>query len=236
MKKIIAFLLIVTVTVLLVACGNTPENTDPVFTLRPETTPKATTPAETTKPAETSTPADTTKPTDTTKPADTTSPDETTMPVETTAPVEPYPDETQKEMLARLKAAGYIGEMPFSREKLIEMLVTFEGCSKADAAYGADACGANWNEQAVKKAEKYLKLSAYSRVSLTDQLLYDGFTKEQAQYALDNSDIDWKAMCFAIAKEKRAYGATKVDIMTKQLTEEGFTADEIAYALPKVGL
>ena len=58
----------------------------------------------------------------------------------------------------------------------------FEGFSHAEAAYGADATGANWNEQAAKKAEQYLRYSAFSRSGLIDQLKFEGFTTAQAEY------------------------------------------------------
>ena len=49
----------------------------------------------------------------------------------------------------------------------------------------ADACGADWNEQAAKKAESYLSFTDMSRSRLIDQLEYEGFTSEQAAYGAD---------------------------------------------------
>lgn len=45
-------------------------------------------------------------------------------------------------------------------------------------------CGADWNEQAAKKAKSYLEFTSFSRSGLIDQLLYDGFTQEQAEYGV----------------------------------------------------
>lgn len=55
-------------------------------------------------------------------------------------------------------------------------------CKRNQAAYGADNCGADWNEQAVKKGASYLKLTSFSRDGLIRQLEHDGFTREQAEY------------------------------------------------------
>ena len=58
----------------------------------------------------------------------------------------------------------------------------YEQFSHADAVYGADNSGGNWNEQAAKKAKSYMDMSAYSRGSLIEQLKYEKFTQAQAEY------------------------------------------------------
>ena len=58
----------------------------------------------------------------------------------------------------------------------------YEQFTHADAVYGADNSGADWNEQAAKKAKAYMDYSAFSRGSLIEQLKYDKFTQVQAEY------------------------------------------------------
>ena len=53
-----------------------------------------------------------------------------------------------------------------------------------EATYAADSCGADWNEQAVLKAEEYLDMMSFSRDSLISQLEYEGFTSTEAEYAV----------------------------------------------------
>ena len=60
----------------------------------------------------------------------------------------------------------------------------FEKFTAEQAAYAADNCCSDWNEQAAKCAENYLKAQPYSRQGLIDQLTVDGFTQEQTAYAL----------------------------------------------------
>jgi hypothetical protein len=74
----------------------------------------------------------------------------------------------------------------FSHDGLIGQL-EFEGYSTEDATYGADNCGADWNEQAVKKAGQYLSHTSMSRSGLIGQLEFEGFTHEQAAYGADNA-------------------------------------------------
>ena len=61
----------------------------------------------------------------------------------------------------------------------------FDGYSDEEAAFAADNCGADWNEQAVKSAKQYLDLMSFSRDGLIDQLEFDGYTSEQASQAAD---------------------------------------------------
>ncbi|MEN9647595.1 MAG: hypothetical protein RLY57_399 [Candidatus Parcubacteria bacterium] len=79
------------------------------------------------------------------------------------------------------KAKSYLGYSAFSHDGLVEQL-KFEQFSYADAVYGADNSGANWNEQAAKKSKSYMEYSSFSRGGLIEQLMYDKFTREQAEY------------------------------------------------------
>ncbi|WP_178386495.1 Ltp family lipoprotein, partial [Pseudomonas aeruginosa] len=56
--------------------------------------------------------------------------------------------------------------------------------STEDATYGVDKLGADWNEQAAKKAQSYLDVMPFSRSSLIDQLVFDGFTQAEAEYGV----------------------------------------------------
>lgn len=78
-------------------------------------------------------------------------------------------------------AKSYLELTAFSYKSLIKQL-EYEKFSTEDAAYAADNCGADWNEQAAKSAKSYLELTSFSRDSLIKQLEYEGFTHEQAVY------------------------------------------------------
>jgi hypothetical protein len=73
--------------------------------------------------------------------------------------------------------------MAYSYSGLIKQL-EYEQFTAEEAKYGADNCGADWNEQAAKKARSYLDIMAYSRQGLIDLLKYEGFTDEQAVYGV----------------------------------------------------
>lgn len=83
-------------------------------------------------------------------------------------------------------AKSYLKYSAFSYTGLIDQL-EFEGYSTSEAKYGADNCGADWNEQAVKCAKSYLDTMPFSKQGLIEQLEYEGFTHEQAIYGVEHN-------------------------------------------------
>lgn len=90
---------------------------------------------------------------------------------------------TMGERNALDKAKSYLEVMPFSYSGLIEQL-EYEGYTSAEAQYGADNCGANWNTQAARAAKRYLEVMSFSRSGLIEQLVYEGYTQEEAEYGV----------------------------------------------------
>lgn len=93
----------------------------------------------------------------------------------------PVSTETVSQQNAVRKAKSYLDYTAFSHDGLIAQL-EYDQFSPADALYGADYSGADWNEQAAAKAKSYMEYSAFSRGSLIAQLEYDKFTEAQAEY------------------------------------------------------
>lgn len=82
-------------------------------------------------------------------------------------------------------AINYLNFMPFSYDGLINQL-EYDQYTHEEAVYGADNCGADWNEQAAKSAQNYIDFMSFSRQELIDQLIYDGYTQEQAEYGVQS--------------------------------------------------
>ena len=86
-----------------------------------------------------------------------------------------------------MKAANkYLNLTAFSHDGLVAQL-EYEKYTTEEATYGADNCGADWNEQAVKCAKRYLDLMAMSKEDLIQQLEYEKFTHEQAVYGAEQN-------------------------------------------------
>ncbi len=124
---------------------------------------------------------------------------------------------------------------PLSYSRIVELLIQ-GGYTEEEAHYGADHCGADWNEQALKRAGEYLEYSLFSYTRLVDFLgQYDGFSKEEAVYAADHCGADWNKQAVKKAEftlENVSYSYTGlVDV----LTDYGFTDDEAIYGADHCG-
>lgn len=81
-------------------------------------------------------------------------------------------------------------------------------------------------EQALRKAESYLDLSAFSKKGLADQLEYEGFSKADAEWAVDHVDVDWNEQAVKKALSYLEHSAFSESELADQLEYEGFTAKQ----------
>jgi hypothetical protein len=138
----------------------------------------------------------------------------------------------EKNALADAKA--YLKVSAFSHDGLVDQL-EYEGYSYSEAVYGADNCGADWDEQAVKSAKSYLKVSAFSYDGLVDQLEYEQFTASQATYGADNCGADWNEQASLKAADYLDFMAFSRDSLIEQLEYEGFTHEQAVYGAKQNG-
>ena len=96
-------------------------------------------------------------------------------------------------------------------------------------------CGADWNEQALKKAGSYLEYSAFSYSGLFNQLTYEKFLPEQAQYAVDNCGADWNEQAAKKAQSYLDFSSFSREGLIDQLLYEGFTQEQAEYGVTAVG-
>lgn len=88
---------------------------------------------------------------------------------------------------------------------------------------------------ALRKAEDYLRYSAFSREGLINQLEFEGFEENDIIFAVDNVTVDWNEQCYKKAKSYLQYSSFSRQSLIDQLEFEGFTDAQIAYAIEKVG-
>ena len=142
------------------------------------------------------------------------------------------------------QAKSYLNYTAFSYTGLIGQL-EYEGYSHEEAVYGADHCGADWNEQAAKQAKSYLSYTSFSRSSLIEQLEYEGYTHEQAEYGSDNCGNDWDGSKTGVsagmtnalsqAKSYLNYSSFSYSGLIEQLEFEGYSHDEAVYGVDNCG-
>lgn len=89
---------------------------------------------------------------------------------------------------------------------------------------------------ALRKAQSYLNISAFSYNGLKDQLEYEGFEEDEIQYAVDNCGADWMEQAVKKAKSYLDISAFSKSGLIDQLEYEGFTHEQAVYGAEQNGL
>ena len=124
--------------------------------------------------------------------------------------------------------------MHFSRHALSGQL-QIEGFTSAEADYAVDNCGADWNEQALLKAEEMVSDgSNYSAMAVKEMLLSNyGYTGDEAEFAVQNCGADWNESALSAARSYMRMGYS-VDEIAAILADDGYTSENILYALDNI--
>lgn len=113
-----------------------------------------------------------------------------------------------------------------------EQKAAIEAAEKEAAEKEAEADKANREkEKALKSAENYIKIMAFSAEGLRGQLEFEGFTTEQIDYALDNLDVDWNEEAVQSATSYSNTLSMSSSAIYDQLLFEGFTAEQAQYGI-----
>lgn len=90
-------------------------------------------------------------------------------------------------------------------------------------------------QNAISKAQSYLRMTGFSRTGLIGQLEYEGFSTDDAAFGADNSGADWNAECAEKAQSYLDMTSFSRDGLYDQLAYEGFSAEQIEFGLATVG-
>lgn len=154
-----------------------------------------------------------------------------TKPAEPTTPAVTI---TKGQQNALESAKQYLAFTAFSYNGLIDQL-EYEKYTHEEAVYGADNCGANWNEQALKSAKDYLNFTSFSYDGLIKQLEYEKFTHEQAVYGASNCGADWNEQAALSAESYLEFSSFSREGLIDQLKYDGFTESQALYGVKAVG-
>lgn len=99
-----------------------------------------------------------------------------------------------------------------------------------------DISSATMGEQnALRSAESYLNIMAFSYSGLIEQLEYGGYTTEEATYAADNCGADWYEQAALSAKSYLGIMAFSKSGLIEQLEYAGFTEEQAIYGAEQNG-
>ena len=90
-------------------------------------------------------------------------------------------------------------------------------------------------EQALAKANSYLRHSNFSYEGLVGQLIYEGFSESDSRYAVDNCGADWYAQALGKGQSYLKHSAFSYTGLIGQLEYEQFTNDQAVYAANNCG-
>lgn len=88
---------------------------------------------------------------------------------------------------------------------------------------------------ALKKAQTYLKYSAFSRNGLIGQLEFEGYTNSEAIYGADNVGADWNEQALKKALSYLDYSSFSYNGLIGQLEYEEFTHEQAVYGADNCG-
>lgn len=88
---------------------------------------------------------------------------------------------------------------------------------------------------ALREAESYLRVMAFSRSGLIEQLEYEGYSTEEATYAVDQCGADWMEQAVKKAESYLNTMAFSKSGLIEQLEYEGFTHEEAVYGVEQNG-
>jgi hypothetical protein len=91
-------------------------------------------------------------------------------------------------------------------------------------------------ENAIRSAQQYLDLTAFSRLGLIAQLEYEQFPTADATFAVDNLNVDWNEQAAKSAQQYLDLTAFSCQGLIEQLEYEQYTAEQARYGATHVGL
>ena len=89
---------------------------------------------------------------------------------------------------------------------------------------------------ALRKAESYLRVLAFSRLDLIDQLEYNEFSLEDATWAVDHVKVDWNEQAAKKAKSYLNTMSFSRQGLIDQLLYNQFTPEQAEYGVSTTGL
>lgn len=91
-------------------------------------------------------------------------------------------------------------------------------------------------KNAVKMANNYIGMMAFSRDGLIKQLEFEGFSNTDASYGVNQLNVNWREQAVKMAKNYLNMMPFSAEGLIQQLEFEGFSNADAVYAVNQVGL
>ena len=90
-------------------------------------------------------------------------------------------------------------------------------------------------ENALKKAKRYIETMPMSFDGLVEQLEYEGYSSDEARYGAENCEADWNEQAIKTAKKYIDLSGFSYSSLVEQLEYEKFTHDQATYGADNCG-
>ena len=107
--------------------------------------------------------------------------------------------------------------------------------TKADDNLGDKSGETVSQKNAVRSAQNYLSIMAFSRSGLIEQLTFEGYPTKDAEYAVDKVNPDWLEQAAKSAQNYLSMMAFSRSSLIEQLIYDGFTKQQAEYGVSAVG-
>ena len=115
------------------------------------------------------------------------------------------------------------------KKTLTALVVAVAMLSLTGSALAATAGQRN----AVSSAQDYLRVSAFSKSGLVEQLKYEHFSSSDARWAVAHVRVSWNAQAVKKAKSYLRISSFSRQGLIEQLEYDGFTHSQAAYGVSK---
>lgn len=145
--------------------------------------------------------------------------------------------------LAKVLVEERLEQHPWSRKSLMDTMCRLPGtavlsCDEVEAAL--ELMDVDWNENALRSAQRYVEFQYLSKSVLYEQLTHPygaAFTPEQADYAMKHLYVDWRQIALKAAKQRREESELSDEELFDYLSDPdlgGFTEEEARWALEQL--
>lgn len=126
-------------------------------------------------------------------------------------------------------------EEPETEEVVTEEAETTEEATEKQTEESSEPDMTLGQKNALRKADDYLMILAFSYTGLIKQLEFDGFTTEEATFAADHCGADWNEQALKKADDYLSLMGFSKKGLIGQLEFDNFTTEEATYAADNCG-
>lgn len=143
------------------------------------------------------------------------------------------PADTKPQTTVALTTKSPVTNAPDTKPTVTQAPATQPPTTKAPVTQPPAPQTTSGEMNALKKAESYLRFTAFSKKGLLEQLKFEGFSTSESTYAANNVEVDWMEQAALKAESYLKFTSFSKKGLLDQLKFEGFTTAQAEYGVEK---